>query len=369
MYVELFQLEEPPFQLAPDPQFLFASPQHVRAKTYMESTVLLGDGFVVLTGEIGCGKTTLVESFISELPDDFQVIQVTQTRVTAVEFLQTLLVELGFEPFEMRKIELLTRLKKYLAEQLQQQRKLVVIIDEAQNLSSKVLEEVRLLSGIETGKEKALRIIMVGQPELKKKLDSPRLEQLKQRVRLQFHLSSLSKPETFAYIQHRLDVAGASGRSIFDDEALDLVYLYSGGVPRLINTLCDTSMLVAFGEDQSNITEKMVELAANDLQWVPYSDRENRIREEGEINPRQFKKIEGEVAKLNSVLEELQDPAKNNKLDSLSGDASPTDEQEGGESSREARRSPRKARPTRLQKKKRRKKKARRRSRQSKRRR
>jgi general secretion pathway protein A len=273
MYVDLFQLKEPPFRLTPDPQFLFASKQHARAKAYMESTIWLADGFVVITGEIGSGKTTLIESFLAEVPPEIVVAHISQTQLSPVEFLQTLLVEFGFKPFRKRKVELLAMLKDYLVEQYAAGKKILLVIDEAQNLSRKVLEEVRLLSGLESQKEKLIRIIIAGQPELSRKLDSPRLQQLTQRVRLRFHLSALSKRETHEYITHRLNVAGANGRTIFTDAACDMVFRYSGGVPRLVNVLCDTALLCAFGEEKTQVDDKIVKAAADELQWVEYSER------------------------------------------------------------------------------------------------
>jgi type II secretory pathway predicted ATPase ExeA len=273
MYCELFQLSEPPFRLTPDPQFLFASKQHARAKAYMESTVWLADGFVVITGDIGSGKTTLIESFVTDLPEDIVLAHVSQTQLSPVEFLQALLVEFGFKPFRARKVELLSMLKDFMVEQYAAGKKILLIVDEAQNLSSKVLEEVRLLSGLETQKEKLLRIILAGQPELSRKLDSPHLEQLTQRVRLRFHLGALSKRETHDYIIHRLSVAGANGRKIFDDAACDMVFRYAGGVPRLVNLLCDTAMLCAFTEERDSIDERLVKDAATELQWVEYAER------------------------------------------------------------------------------------------------
>jgi general secretion pathway protein A len=176
MYLELFGLKEMPFRLTPDPHFLFASKQHARAKAYMESTIWLADGFVVVTGEIGSGKTTLIESFLADLPKDVVLAQINQTQLSPVEFLQALLVEFGFEPFRNKKIELLSMLKEYMIQQYADGKTLLLVIDEAQNLSRRVLEEVRLLSGIESQKEKLLRIVLAGQPELAYKLDSPRLE-------------------------------------------------------------------------------------------------------------------------------------------------------------------------------------------------
>jgi len=273
MYCELFELKELPFRLSPDPQFLFASKQHARAKAYMESSVWLADGFVILTGDIGCGKTTLIESFIESLPKDVVLIHISQTQLSPVEFLQSLLVELGFRPFGMRKIELLALLREYLIEQYSAGRRVLIVIDEAQNLSRKVLEEIRLLSGVEAQKEKVLRIILAGQPELGETLDSPRLEQLSQRVRLRFHIAALSKRETQEYIAHRLKIAGAGRRKIFDAEALRLVYRYTGGVPRLINILCDSAMLCAFADEKNCVDAELLEAAVDELQWVPYLER------------------------------------------------------------------------------------------------
>jgi general secretion pathway protein A len=273
MYCELFQLKEPPFRLTPDPQFLFASKQHARAKAYMESTIWLADGFVVITGEIGSGKTTLIESFLAELPPDIVLAQINQTQLTPVEFLQALLVEFGFKPFRKPKVELLAMLRDYMVEQYAAGKKILLVIDEAQNLSRQVLEEVRMLSGLETKKEKLLRIILAGQPELSRKLDSPRLQQLTQRVRLRFHLGALSKRETHEYITHRLNVAGADGRAIFDGPACDTVFRYTGGVPRLVNVLCDTAMLCGFAEERTSVDEALVRAAVEELQWVEYSER------------------------------------------------------------------------------------------------
>lgn len=273
MYCELFKLDEPPFRLTPDPQFLYASKQHARAKAYMESSIWLADGFVVITGEIGSGKTTLIESFLEDLSEDVLLAHINQTQLTPVEFLQALLVEFGFKPFQQQKVELLSILKDFMVEQYADGKTLLLVIDEAQNLSRKVLEEVRMLSGIEAQKEKLLRIVLAGQPELSQRLQQRQLEQLKQRVRLQFHLGALSKRETREYIEHRLEVAGARGRRIIEDEAFDPIFTYSGGVPRLINTLCDTALLCAFAEEKDVITHETILTAVEELQWAPFSER------------------------------------------------------------------------------------------------
>ncbi len=273
MYLELFKLQELPFRLSPDPAFLFMSKHHARAKAYMESTIWFTDGFVIITGEIGSGKTTLIETFLKELEKDVVVAQISQTQVSSVEFLQSVLAQWGFQPFRMKKAELLATLNEFLVEQYSQGRRVLLIVDEAQNLSGKVLEEIRLLSGIETTKEKVLRIILAGQPELNEKLNSPSLVQLSQRVRLKFHLTALSKADTMAYIQHRLEVAGSQGREIFAPDTYSLIYRYAGGVPRLVNTLCDTSLMAAFARESDVVTVKDVETAIDEMQWVEYSQR------------------------------------------------------------------------------------------------
>ncbi len=273
MYLELFKLRELPFRLSPDPQFLYMSKQHARAKAFMESTIWLTDGFVIITGEIGAGKTTLIESFLKEVSRDVVVAQINQTQVTVIDFLQSVLSQFGFSPFKMKKAELIATLNNFLVEQYAAGRKVLLIVDEAQNRSMKVLEEIRMLSGVETTKEKVLRIILAGQPELNEKLDAPELVQLAQRVRLRFHLGTLPPLEMRAYIQHRLDVAGADGRPIFAEDTFPEIFRYSGGVPRLINTLCDTAMLAAFGADRDHVVLQDIETSIQELGWVEFSAR------------------------------------------------------------------------------------------------
>jgi len=273
MYLDPFKLKELPFRLSPDPQFLYLSKQHARAKAYMESTIWFTDGFVVITGEIGSGKTTLIESFLKEIQSDVVIAQINQTQVSAVDFLQAVLVQFGFSPFKMKKAELIATLNNFLIEQYAAGRKVLLIVDEAQNLSMRVLEEIRLLSGVETTKEKVLRIILAGQPELNEKLDAPELIQLTQRIRLRFHLTTLSALEMRAYIQHRLEVAGAADRQIFAEDTFAEIYKYTGGVPRLVNTLCDTALMAAFTSDRDVVSLADINQATEELQWVEYSAR------------------------------------------------------------------------------------------------
>jgi general secretion pathway protein A len=289
MYLDLFKLKELPFRLSPDPQFLYLSKQHARAKAYMESTIWFTDGFVVITGEVGSGKTTLIESFLREVEADIVVAQINQTQVSAVDFLQAVLVQFGFAPFKMKKGELIATLNQFLVEQYAAGRKVLLIVDEAQNLSLRVLEEVRLLSGVETTKDKVLRIILAGQPELNDKLDAPELVQLAQRIRLRFHLGTLSIEDMRHYIQHRLEVAGGADREIFSEDTFEEIYRYSGGVPRLVNTLCDTSMLSAYNADRDSVNLEDITTAVEELRWVDFSTRASHLvrggKSEGTASP------------------------------------------------------------------------------------
>ena len=270
-YREHFELDEQPFRLTPDPSFVYWSKQHARAKAYMESTIWLADGFVVITGEIGSGKTTLLQSFLTELEDDVVYAVVSQTQLTTTQFLQAVLTEFGFKPFDKDKVELLDMLNMFLIEQYSSGKKVLLIVDEAQNLSKKVLEEIRLLSGIETHKEKVLRIILAGQPELKETLESPKLTQLVQRIRLQFHVGPLDRRELREYIEHRLRVAGREESGLFADETFDVIHRYTGGIPRLINTLCDTALLCAFADEKQRVEESDITAAIEELNWKEHA--------------------------------------------------------------------------------------------------
>jgi type II secretory pathway predicted ATPase ExeA len=284
-YLQHFKLDEQPFRLTPDPDFVYWSKQHARAKAYMESTIWLADGFVVITGEIGSGKTTLLQSFLGELGDDIVYAVVSQTQLTPTQFLQAVLTEFGFKPFNKRKVELLDMINMFLIEQYSNGKKVVLIIDEAQNLSKKVLEEVRMMSGIETHKEKVLRIILAGQPELKETLDSPSLKQLVQRVRLRFHIGPLDKRETREYVEHRLKVAGRERTDLIDATAYTDIFRFSGGLPRLINTLCDTALLCAFAEEKNTVGSEDVMSAVEELGWQEHEYATGQYRRLTQLVP------------------------------------------------------------------------------------
>lgn len=278
MYLDYFKLREFPFRLTPDTDFLYMSEAHSRAKAYMDYTVWNRDGFVIITGEIGSGKTTLLQKLLTELDDNVLVAKIFQTQLDEVEFLQAVLVEFGLNPFNAKKVELIDMLNTFLIDQFHQGRQLVLVVDDTHNLSSKVLEEIRMLSGLETNKEKILHVILVGQPQLNEMLEAPELEQLLQRVRLRYHLRSLSEEDTKAYIAHRLQVAGLPDAQIFAPSTLPAIYKYTGGLPRLINTLCDTALVCAYADNQPVVTETILNGAIEELHWLPYAKRVNQQR-------------------------------------------------------------------------------------------
>jgi general secretion pathway protein A len=278
MYLEHFNLTAQPFRLTPDIGFLFMSEAHTRAKSYMDYSVWNQEGFVVITGEIGSGKTTLIQKLLSELEEDVLVAKVFQTQLDEVEFLQAVLVEVGLDPFDAKKVELLDMLNSFLVRQFQRRRQIVLIVDDAHNLSMKVLEEIRMLAGLEAKKEKVLHVILVGQPQLDEVLDDPGMDQLRQRVKLRYHIRSLNEEETGAYIRHRLGVAGAKDRTLIQPETLPVIYNYTGGIPRLINTFCDMALTCAYADGLLEVTPKVMETAITELQWPSYAERMERHR-------------------------------------------------------------------------------------------
>lgn len=278
MYLDFFKLRDFPFRLTPDTEFLYMSEAHSRAKAYMDYTVWNRDGFVVITGEIGSGKTTLIQKLLRELDEEVLVAKIFQTQLDEVELLQAVLVEFGLNPFNAKKVELIDMLNSFLIEQFQKDKRLVLIVDDAHNLSPKVLEEIRMLSGLETQKEKLLHVILVGQPQLNELLEAPELEQLLQRVRLRYHLKSLSEEDTQAYVAHRLRVAGAPNDNLFAADIFPVLQKYTGGLPRLINTLCDTALVCAYADNVASVTGPVLNGAIEELNWLPYAKRVNQRR-------------------------------------------------------------------------------------------
>ena len=267
MYLEHFGLKSKPFEQLPDPAFMFLSEKHDTALTSIEFAFGIQDSFVVVTGEIGSGKTTLLHKFMAENLADAAVAYVTQTRLSDIELLQSILVEFGEAPFGKGKVELTTMLKRFINSQHQDGRRVVIVIDEAQNLTAAVLEELRLVTCVSPGTTRLVNVVLVGQPDFNRIIDSPALVQLRQRCRLRYHLKALTEEETRLYIEHRLTVAGGSFSAIFDAGLVRMIFYYCRGIPRLINMLCDTAMIFAFVDKSPHVSADDIALAVDELGW------------------------------------------------------------------------------------------------------
>jgi general secretion pathway protein A len=267
MYVSFFGLIEKPFSITPDPRYLYLSERHTEALAHLLYGINESGGFIQLTGEVGTGKTTVVRTLLSRLPQHADVAVILNPRVTPVEFLLTICEELGLGLDEANRSsvkEMVDALNRRLLAAHAEGRRVIVIVDEAQNLSAQVLEQVRLLTNLETATQKLLQIILIGQPELREILDRTDLRQLAQRITGRYHLNPLAKAETEQYVRHRLRVAGASGE-IFTSAALDEVHRVSSGVPRVINVVCDRALLGAYTEDTKKVTPALVRRAAGEV--------------------------------------------------------------------------------------------------------
>ena len=265
MYSNFFGFKERPFKLLPDPTYLFLSKGHEEALAHLKYAVDHGDGFVEITGEIGTGKTTLCRVFLERLADDTEAAYIFNPRLDEVQLLKAINDELHVDASADNTKELVDALNAFLMEMKAAGKKVIVIIDEAQNLSIDVLEQLRLLSNLETTRSKLIQIILVGQPELAEMLDSHDLRQLGQRVTLSCHLAPLTFKETSAYVEHRLQVALTKAGHLFSKNALKEIYKYAGGVPRLINIICDRSLLIAFSRSRKRVSGKMVRMAIREL--------------------------------------------------------------------------------------------------------
>jgi general secretion pathway protein A len=275
MYIHYFKLSEPPFSLTPDPRYLFMSERHREGLAHLLYGVQQPGGFVQLTGEIGSGKTTLCRCLIRQLPPDTDIALILNPRLTAIELLGTVCDELRIPyPVHTDSIKvLIDALNQRLIESHAQRRRTVLLIDEAQNLHSDVLEQIRLLTNLETAQEKLLQIILIGQPELLSILKGRKLKQLAQRITARYHLEPLSRRETYAYIQHRLLVAGRQD-PLFTRRAMSRVYRLSAGVPRVINIICDRAMLGAYALDKARIDAGIVLKASRETRgFIPHHRR------------------------------------------------------------------------------------------------
>jgi general secretion pathway protein A len=266
MYASPFGLNESPFSITPDPRFLYMGVRHREALAHLLYGISGGGGFVQLTGEVGTGKTTICRYLLEQLPPDVDVALILNPKLTALELLGTVCDELriAYPPGTTSLKVLVDALYRHLLGAHSRARRTVLIIDEAQNLAAEVLEQIRLLTNLETAREKLLQIILIGQPELSQLLEQPELRQLAQRVTARYHLLPFSPPETRGYILHRMDVAGQR-TVIFTEAAMREVHRLSGGVPRLINVICDRALLGAYAHDLRRIDPRIIRTAATEV--------------------------------------------------------------------------------------------------------
>lgn len=265
MYEPFYGFKEKPFDLHPDPDYLYMSREHENTFTHLEYAILENKGFVVVTGEIGSGKTTLINYLLNRIAADIHVGLINNTNIQPSEFLKMICQEFELDPRTNDKAELIDILSGFLIDQFAAGQRVVLIIDEAQNLTNDTMEEIRMLSNIETEKHHLIQIILVGQPELRFKLQQRNLKQIVQRVTVQCHLKGLQADEVEQYINHRLEIGGASRFDIFDNETIKHIAVYSRGIPRLINILCDSALVYGFADELETITIPILDSVYEEL--------------------------------------------------------------------------------------------------------
>ncbi len=266
MYEQFFNLNVKPFELVPNPDFLFLSRSHKRALTHLDYGIKERIGFVLLTGEVGSGKTTIIRNQIKGLNGRVTVSKIFNTKVTSEQLISMINEDFGLNVTGKDKITLLRELNDFLIEQYADKCHPILIIDEAQNLTPELLEEVRMLSNLETDKCKLLQIILVGQPELRRTIAQPELRQLRQRISISCHISPLTRKEMEEYIFHRLKVAGNREAISFSDETFNIIYGFSRGIPRLVNIICDFLLLSAFAEGTRELSPELVKEVIGELE-------------------------------------------------------------------------------------------------------
>jgi general secretion pathway protein A len=266
MYEKFYGLSQRPFTLAPNPQFLFLSRVHEEAMGYLRFGVESGAGFVALTGEVGAGKTTVVQALLRTLDQRVMVVRLMNTLLDPQELLESILIDMGAEHIPASKPAMLRDLAMMLVTEQRQRRRVLLVIDEAQNLSYASLEELRMLSNLETETSKLMHIVLVGQPDLRDRLVSPDLDQLSQRVTVRYHLDPLDSADTHEYINHRLRLAAAEEPMTFGAELTSAIHERSGGLPRLINVICDAVLMAGYGEGRETITAPLLAEVIRELE-------------------------------------------------------------------------------------------------------
>lgn len=266
VYLDYYGLTEPPFELTPNPRFLFYSAKHREAFNHLLYGIRERKGFVQLTGEVGSGKTTICRAMLEQLGDRFATALMLNPILNADQLIKAIAMEFGLAVHGMDRLETMAVLNEFLLKLAADQRDAVLIIDEAQDLTNELLEQVRLLSNLETDDRKLLQIVLMGQPELRDRLNAFELRQLPQRITVRYHLRPLKRSEVGRYVQHRLEVSGAKGSPYFTTAALWRIYRYSQGIPRLVNAVCDKCLLAGYVQQRECIDYRMASVAIRELE-------------------------------------------------------------------------------------------------------
>jgi general secretion pathway protein A len=313
MYGKHFGLEELPFSVTPDPRFSYTNSLYREAFATLRYGIESRKGFIVITGEAGTGKTTLLRRLMRTVEATVHTAFIFNTHLDFTELLRLVLSDLGVAHSANDRLTLMTQLNDYLIEQLHKDHIVSVLVDEAQDLSDEMLEELRLLSNLETDRAKLIQIVLMGQPELERKLDQPELRQLKQRVAVRCRLAPLMSDEVAPYINSRLQTVGYKGKELFDLGSVQKIALYSKGIPRLINVICDNALLIAYATSQSKVSPKIIDEVARDLQLVEPSsvkvaqERKPASRQAGYENERWRSEVEEFPAALKQPSRQSQD--------------------------------------------------------------
>jgi len=266
MYLDFLGLRETPFSNTADPSFLYLSKRHREALSHMVYGVRERKGFIEITGEVGTGKTTLCKVLLRHLDASTKTALILTPTLSELQLLQSVIKDFGLNPMQTSRLGLFDQLNQFLLDQAALGHSIVLVIDEAQNLSLRLLEEVRMLSNLETDKAKLIQIILVGQPQLREKLSLPSLEQLRQRIGVRYHITALDADEVHTYIMHRLSIAGSDGKIEWTPDGVEEIYQRSKGVPRLINLICDRSLLACYVLHMKRVDGEIVRRSYQELQ-------------------------------------------------------------------------------------------------------